>query len=78
MINLPGLKTLHDLWKRFSGKHNDLISFGTSLYPHALQEGTLVAVYVRTPDNQTFDYNLTLDAEDAQMLREADKIVRNR
>jgi hypothetical protein len=77
MVSLSGLKTLHDVWKRFSSKHRDFVSFGKSLYPDAMKEGTLVAVYVKTPDNQTFDYHMTLDGEDASLAREADAAIRS-
>ena len=70
MINLMSLGKLLDVWKRFRAKHKDLEQFGKSLYPDALQEGTTFAILVKTPDGATYDYNLTFDAEDAQMARE--------
>lgn len=69
------LKKLHDIWVRFSGKHGDIASFGKSLYPDAVQNGSTYALYVKTPDNRTFDYNLTLDAEDVAMILEVMSIM---
>jgi len=78
MISLPGLKSLHGVWKRFSGKHGDLKAFGKSLYPDALQEGTLLALYAKTPDGQTHEYYLELDAEDVKMAHEIERVVKKR
>lgn len=78
MINPANLKKLRDVWKRFSNKHSDLVAFGKSLYPDALQNKTLFAIYAKTPDDKTYEYYLEFDAEDVQMADEVKQILKKK
>ena len=78
MISLAGMKKLYDVWKRFSAKHSDIVDFGKSLYPDAIQDGSVFAIYVKTPDGRTFDHSLQFDMDDVQMAKEVDETIRKK
>lgn len=70
MANPMKLMKLQRAWKLFCENHPKFPRFLRAVRHKGLQEGTIIAITVTTPDGESLSSNLKLTAADLELIEE--------
>ena len=76
MINPMMLFKLKGLWDRITSNHPKMVPFGRTVFPAAIDVGTIVDVKVTDPNGKTYHYNMRISEDDMEAIHEIDGIGR--
>ena len=76
MVNPMMLFKLKGLWDRITSNHPKMVPFGRTVFPAAIDVGTIVDVKVTDPNGKTYHYNMRISESDMEAIREIDGIGR--
>jgi hypothetical protein len=74
MFNPVNLFKLKGIWEGFSKRHPKVVSFGTAVYPEAIEAGTILEATVTRPDGKTYQTTMKISEADMDMVRELETI----
>ena len=69
MINPMMLFKLKGLWDRITSNHPKMVPFGRTVFPAAIDVGTIVDVKVTDPNGKTYHYNMRISEFFSILLR---------
>ena len=68
-MNPTQLLKMQMAWKQFNETHPKVFPFLKAVEAAGVQEGTVIAISVETPDGQKFESNIKVQPSDMELLR---------
>ena len=68
-MNPTKLLKMQMAWKQFNETHPKVFPFLKAVEAAGIQEGTVIAISVETPDGQKFERNIKVQPSDMELLR---------
>ena len=68
-MNPTKLLKMQMAWKQFNETHPKVCPFLKAVEAAGIQEGTVIAISVETPDGQKFESNIKVQPSDMELLR---------
>jgi len=69
MVNPAAILTLKKKWDEFSQRHPKFVSFLGLLKSRGVSVGSIIDIKVTLPNGESFQSNIKLTEEDAEMLK---------
>ena len=68
-MNPTKLLKMQMAWKQFNETHPKVFPFLKAVEAAGIQEGTVIAISVETPDGQKFESNIKVQPSDMELFR---------
>ena len=76
MVNPMMLFKIKGLWDRITSNHPKMVPFGRTVFPAAIDVGSIVDVKVTDPNGKTYHYNMRVSEDVMEAIREIEGIGR--
>ena len=77
-MNPMNLMQLQQRFKIFQQEHPKIIAFFKAIGKDSMQEGTVIAVKVTTPDGKEIESNIKITANDITTFQQIMEVAKNR
>lgn len=75
-MNPMKLLQLKSAWERFKSNHPKFPHFLTAAYQQSIREGTVIEFNVTTPEGEKLSSNIRLKADDIELFRELQELMK--